>query len=108
MAELNESKKKALELARIAIEKQYGKGAIMTNQSLPDIEFLSTGITSIDAALGGGFGKGRIHEIYGPESSGKSTLTLHVVAEVQKDNGTAAFIDAEHAFDRKYATALGV
>lgn len=106
-----EDKKKALETAIAQIEKAYGKGAIMRlgqNSSL-NVEAISTGSLSLDAATGiGGLPKGRIVEIYGPESSGKTTLALHVVAEAQKKGGEAAFIDAEHALDPVYAANLGV
>jgi recombination protein RecA len=107
---VNEGKLKALGLAMEQIEKQFGTGAIMRlgEQKRADVEFISSGALSIDLALGGGFPKGRIIEIYGPESSGKTTLTLHAIAEVQKAGGTAAFIDAEHALDPAYARRLGV
>lgn len=106
----SEGKAKALGLAMDQIEKQFGKGAIMhlDGQRKIDVETISTGSLSLDIALGGGVPKGRIIEIYGPESSGKTTLTLHVVAEVQKSGGVAAFIDAEHALDPAYAKRLGV
>lgn len=108
---MDENRKKALEVAFAQIEKQFGKGSIMRlgeNTHL-DVEAISTGSLSLDLALGiGGIPKGRIVEIYGPESSGKTTVALHVVAEVQKSGGVAAFIDAEHALDPKYAAALGV
>jgi recombination protein RecA len=104
-------KQKALETALGQIERNFGKGSIMrlgTNQAM-DIEALSTGSLSLDVALGiGGLPRGRIIEIYGPESSGKTTLTLQVIAEAQKLGGTAAFIDAEHALDPQYARKLGV
>ncbi len=104
-------KQKALETALLQIEKQYGKGAVMrlgSNSSL-NIEAISTGSLNLDAATGiGGLPKGRIIEIYGPESSGKTTLALHAVAEAQKAGGEAAFIDAEHALDAVYAKNLGV
>ena len=103
---------KAIEQAVSAIEKQFGKGAIMrlgeesTNEG---IETVSSGSLSLDMALGvGGFPKGRVIEIYGPESSGKTTLTLHAVAECQKKGGVAAFVDAEHALDTVYAKKIGV
>lgn len=103
-------KEKALGLAMEQITKQFGDGAIMklgeTHKS--DVDLFSSGALSIDLALGGGFPKGRIIEIYGPESSGKTTLTLHAIAEIQKQGGTAAFIDAEHALDPQYAKRLGV
>ena len=104
-------KKKALETAIAQIEKQYGKGAVMRlgQTNALQIESISTGSISLDAATGiGGLPKGRIVEIYGPESSGKTTLALHVVAEAQKAGGEAAFIDAEHALDPVYAANLGV
>jgi recombination protein RecA len=91
------------------IEKSFGKGAIMTFDQKPiDMEFTSTGSIGLDNALGGGLPKGRIIEIFGPESSGKTTLTLHAIAESQKSGGTCAFIDAEHALDPAYAKKLGV
>ena len=104
-------KQKALETALLNIEKQYGKGSIMRlgENSAMNIEAISTGSLSLDLALGiGGVPKGRVIEIYGPESSGKTTIALHVVAEVQKKGGTAAFIDVEHALDPEYSQALGV
>jgi recombination protein RecA len=103
-------KSKALGLALESIEKQYGKGSIMKLGERTDIEVetIPTGALSLDIALGGGVPKGRVIEIYGPESSGKTTLTLHVIAEVQKQGGTAAFIDAEHALDPAYAKRIGV
>lgn len=104
-------KQKALNAALSHIEKQFGKGAamILGNHQQEDIDVISTGSLTLDIALGvGGLPRGRIVEIYGPESSGKTTLTLQAVAECQKQGGTAAFIDAEHALDVKYATALGV
>lgn len=104
-------KKKALETALANIEKHYGKGSVMRlgeNTSM-NVEAISTGSISLDIALGiGGVPRGRIVEVYGPESSGKTTLTLHVVASAQKAGGEAAFIDAEHALDPVYAKALGV
>jgi len=104
-------KLKALQLTLDKIEKSYGKGAIMKmgDQAIEKVDVISTGSIGVDAALGiGGFPKGRIVEIYGPESSGKTTLAIHAIAEVQKTGGIAAFIDAEHAFDRFYAQKLGV
>ncbi len=105
-------KQKALESALQQIERQFGKGSIMklgSGQALPEIEATSTGSLGLDIALGiGGLPKGRIIEIYGPESSGKTTLTLHVVAEEQKKGGVCAFVDAEHALDPQYAKKLGV
>ena len=106
-----DAKKKALALTMEKIEKTYGKGTIMKLGDAPiiDVESISTGSIGIDLALGvGGLPKGRVIEIYGPESSGKTTLTLHAIAEAQKNGGIAAFIDAEHAFDRFYAQKLGV
>lgn len=109
-APANEGKLKALGLAMEQIEKQFGTGAIMRlgEQSHVNVEFIPAGALSLDLALGGGYPKGRIIEIYGPESSGKTTLTLHAIAECQKKGGTAAFIDAEHALDPSYARKLGV
>jgi recombination protein RecA len=105
-----EGKSKALGLALETIEKQFGKGSIMKlgEAHKASVETISTGSLSLDLALGGGIPKGRIIEVYGPESSGKTTLTLHVIAEVQKRGGTAAFIDAEHALDPAYARKVGV
>ena len=108
---MNEEKKKALDLALSHIEKQYGSGAVMRLGEKPDanVEAIPTGALSLDIALGiGGIPRGRIIEIYGPESSGKTTVALHVVAQVQQMGGEAAFIDAEHALDPIYAEALGV
>lgn len=105
-----EGKDKALGLALETIEKQFGKGSIMKlgeNHEV-DVETTPTGSISLDLALGGGIPKGRIVEVYGPESSGKTTLTLHAIAEVQRGGGTAAFIDAEHALDPAYAKRIGV
>ena len=110
MAE-NIDKKKALETALSQIEKQFGKGSVMKlgDYKAMEIEAIPTGALSLDMALGiGGLPRGRIIEIYGPESSGKTTLALHVVAEAQKEGGEAAFIDAEHALDPVYAKKLGV
>ncbi|MFZ3583490.1 recombinase RecA [Loktanella sp. DJP18] len=105
-------KQKALESALAQIERQFGKGSIMTlggQNQMRDIEATSTGSLGLDIALGiGGLPKGRIIEIYGPESSGKTTLTLHSIAEEQKKGGVCAFVDAEHAFDPSYAKKLGV
>ncbi|WP_427338715.1 recombinase RecA [Caloranaerobacter sp. DY30410] len=104
-------KKKALEMAISQIEKQFGKGSIMKlgENSKLNVEAISTGALSLDIALGiGGLPRGRIVEIYGPESSGKTTVALHVIAEAQKQGGSAAFIDAEHALDPSYAKRLGV
>ena len=112
LKESSEDKLKALEMAIGQIEKSFGKGSVMKlgqNESVVDIEAISSGSLSLDIALGiGGFPKGRIVEIYGPESSGKTTLALHVLAEAQKNGGTCAFIDAEHALDTIYAKKLGV
>jgi recombination protein RecA len=108
-----DEKKRALEAAFSQIEKQFGKGSIMRMGDNPDsqvpLESIPTGSLSVDSALGiGGFPRGRVVEVYGPESSGKTTLTIHVIAEAQRRGGTAAFIDAEHAFDPNYAANLGV
>ena len=106
------AKKKALELALAHIEKQFGKGSIMTlgqHQANREVSVIKTGAVSLDLALGiGGVPKGRIVELYGPESSGKSTLATHIVANCQKSGGTAAYIDAEHALDPAYAEKIGV
>ncbi len=106
----DEGKLKALGLAMDQITKQFGDGSIMKlgEAKRVDIELLSSGSLSLDLALGGGYPKGRIIEIYGPESSGKTTLTLHAIAEIQRQGGTAAFIDAEHALDPSYAKKVGV
>ncbi len=103
-------KVKALGLALESIEKQFGKGSIMKLGEAPiaAVETTSTGALSLDLALGGGIPRGRVIEVYGPESSGKTTLTLHAIAEVQRAGGTAAFIDAEHALDPGYAKRIGV
>ena len=105
-----DGKKQALDLAIAQISKQFGDGSIMKlgENHKVDVELLPSGCLSLDIALGGGYPKGRIIEIYGPESSGKTTLTLHAIAEIQKQGGTAAFIDAEHALDPAYAKKLGV
>lgn len=107
-----EEKKKALELAVTQIEKQFGKGSIMklgTGDVLDDVQVVSTGSLSLDVALGvGGLPRGRVVEIFGPESSGKTTLCLHAIAQAQEAGGTAAFVDAEHALDLSYAKKLGV
>ncbi|MEG2002961.1 MAG: ATPase domain-containing protein, partial [Clostridia bacterium] len=108
---MEESKRKQLDATLLALEKQYGKGSIMKlgDKGIVEIETISTGCLAIDAALGiGGVPRGRIIEIYGPESSGKTTVALHIVAEAQKVGGTCAFIDAEHALDPIYARNLGV
>ena len=109
--EPNNEKLKALQAAMAKIEKDFGKGSIMKlgDEHVENVEVIPTGSIALNAALGvGGYPKGRIIEIYGPESSGKTTLALHAIAEAQKDGGVAAFIDAEHAFDRFYAAKLGV
>lgn len=107
---VDSGKKQALNLALAQITKQYGDGAIMKlgENHKADVELFSSGALSLDLALGGGYPKGRIIEIYGPESSGKTTLALHAIAEMQKHGGTAAFVDAEHALDPAYAKKLGV
>ena len=109
---LNTEKAKALQAALAQIEKQFGKGSIMRlgeGEVVADIQVISTGSLGLDIALGvGGLPRGRVVEIYGPESSGKTTLTLQVIAEMQKQEGTCAFIDAEHALDSQYAQKLGV
>jgi len=106
----SDGKAKALGMAMEQIEKQFGKGSIMTlgKDYSQKVETTPTGSISLDLALGGGIPKGRIIEIYGPESSGKTTLTLHAIAEIQRAGGTAAFIDAEHALDPTYAKRIGV
>src|SRR3990167_5239891 len=104
-------KARALEAALAQIDRAFGKGSVMKlgSKSKIEVESVSTGSLGLDIALGiGGLPKGRVVEIYGPESSGKTTLALHVVAEVQKNGGTAAFVDAEHALDPSYARKLGV
>lgn len=109
--EVNKEKLKALQLTMDKLEKSYGKGTIMKMGDAPveNLEVIPTGSLTLDIALGvGGLPKGRVVEIYGPESSGKTTLAIHAIAEVQKAGGIAAFIDAEHAFDRFYAQKLGV
>ena len=106
-----EDKLKALELTLGKLEKSYGKGVVMKlgDKVQEDVSAIPSGSIGLDAALGvGGYPKGRVIEIYGPESSGKTTLTIHAIAEVQKQGGIAAFIDAEHAFDATYASNLGV
>ena len=108
---VSNNKQKALELALSQIEKQFGKGSIMKLDGAThlDVPAIPTGSLSLDAALGiGGFPRGRIVEVYGQESSGKTTLTLSVISQVQKQGGVAAFIDAEHAFDSNYAKRVGV
>lgn len=109
--DVNKEKMKALQLTMDKIEKGFGKGAIMKmgDQPMEDIECIPSGSIALDIALGiGGYPRGRVVEIYGPEASGKTTLALHAIAEAQKKGGVAAFIDAEHAFDRFYAEKLGV
>lgn len=111
MSEQKDSKLKALKLTLDKLDKTYGKGSVMRlgDQEVEKVESISSGSIGIDIAIGiGGYPKGRVIEIYGPESSGKTTLTLHAIAECQKAGGIAAFIDAEHAFDRFYAEKLGV
>ncbi|HYE91435.1 MAG TPA: recombinase RecA, partial [Terriglobales bacterium] len=112
MAEAKNDRRQALELALTTIERQFGKGAVMrlgAGRALEEIAVIPTGALGLDVALGvGGLPRGRVTEIYGPESSGKTTLALHVVAEAQRLGGTAAFIDAEHALDPIYARKLGV
>ena len=105
------AKLKALELTLGKLEKTYGKGVVMKlgERVNEDISSIPSGSINLDVALGvGGYPRGRVIEIYGPESSGKTTLTIHAIAEVQKQGGVAAFIDAEHAFDASYASSLGV
>jgi recombination protein RecA len=111
MSKEQDAKLKALQLTLDKLDKTYGKGAVMKmgDSVVQEVEVISSGSIGLNAALGvGGFPKGRIIEIYGPESSGKTTLTLHAIAEAQKAGGIAAFVDAEHAFDRFYAAKLGV
>jgi recombination protein RecA len=109
---MDENKKKALDAALAQIEKQFGKGSVMRMDDtnvVEGIQAVSTGSLGLDIALGiGGLPRGRVVEIYGPESSGKTSLTLSVIAQMQKTGGTAAFIDAEHALDTQYAAKLGV
>ena len=111
-SDLNDGKKEALEAARLQIDKEFGKGSLMKlgdNKDILDVDVIPSGSILLDEALGvGGYPKGRIIEIYGPESSGKTTLALHAIAECQKKGGLAAFIDAEHALDPTYAKNLGV
>lgn len=111
MSSEKEAKLKALKLTLDKLDKAYGKGTVMkmSDKAVVDVEAISSGSLGLDIALGvGGYPRGRVIEIYGPESSGKTTLTLHAIAEAQKAGGIAAFIDAEHAFDRFYAEKLGV
>lgn len=107
---MTDNKKEALASALSMIEKQFGAGSVMKlgEKTHMQVETSSSGSIALDDALGGGYAKGRIIEIYGPESSGKTTLTLHAIAEVQKAGGTAAFVDAEHALDPAYAKSIGV
>ena len=109
---MDDNKRKALDAALAQIDKQYGKGSVMRMDDtsvVEDIQSVSTGSLGLDIALGiGGLPRGRVIEIYGPESSGKTSLTLSVIAQMQKAGGTAAFIDAEHALDIQYAAKLGV
>ena len=107
---LSKEKDKALNLVLGQIERNFGRGSIMRlgDASRMKVETISTGALTLDLALGGGYPKGRVVEVYGPESSGKTTLTLHAIAEVQKNGGIAAFVDAEHALDPVYAASLGV
>ena len=110
MSNEKEAKLKALKLTLDKLDKIYGKGTVMKmgDAAVEDMEVIPTGSLGMDVALGvGGYPRGRVVEIYGPESSGKTTLTLHAIAEAQKNGGIAAFIDAEHAFDRYYAEDLG-
>lgn len=111
MSTEKEAKLKALKLTLDKLDKTYGKGTVMKmgDSAVEDVDVIPTGSLGLDVALGvGGYPRGRVVEIYGPESSGKTTLTLHAMAEAQKKGGIAAFIDAEHAFDRSYAEKLGV
>jgi len=109
--EVDKQKQKALQLTMDKLDKTYGKGSIMRlgDKAIENIDAIPTGSVALDIALGvGGYPRGRVVEIYGPESSGKTTLAIHAIAEVQKQGGIAAFIDAEHAFDQQYAANLGV
>src|SRR5690554_4567657 len=109
--EVDKQKQKALQLTMDKLDKTYGKGSIMRlgDKAVENIDAIPTGSVALDIALGvGGYPRGRVVEIYGPESSGKTTLAIHAIAEVQKQGGIAAFIDAEHAFDQQYARNLGV
>ncbi|MBQ5353368.1 MAG: DNA recombination/repair protein RecA, partial [Alistipes sp.] len=111
MAEVNPEKLKVLKAVMDKIEKDFGKGSIMrmSSEQVTDVPVIPSGSITLDVALGvGGYPKGRVIEIYGPESSGKTTLAIHAIAEAQKQGGIAAFIDAEHAFDSYYAQKLGV
>jgi len=107
----SKEKLKALQLTIDKLEKTYGKGTVMklSDEIVSDVPAISTGSLGLDIALGiGGIPRGRVTEIYGPESSGKTTLTMHAIAQAQKKGGLAAFIDAEHAFDKSYAERLGI
>jgi len=111
MSDQKSAKQKALQLTLDKLDKTYGKGAVMKlgDEAIVEVESISSGSIGLDIALGvGGYPRGRVVEVYGPESSGKTTLALHAIAECQKTGGIAAFIDAEHAFDRHYAENLGV
>ena len=111
MSNEKDAKLKALKLTLDKLDKAYGKGTVMkmSDAAVEDVDAISSGSLGLDLALGvGGYPRGRVIEIYGPESSGKTTLTLHAIAEAQKEGGIAAVIDAEHAFDRFYAEKLGV
>ena len=111
MAEVKEEKLKALQVTLDRLDKTYGKGTVMKlgDNPISDLDVIPSGSLTLDLALGvGGFPKGRVVEIYGPESSGKTTLAIHAIAEVQKQGGIAAMVDAEHAFDQFYAKSLGV
>src|SRR5690554_2008255 len=111
MSTEKDAKLKALKLTLDKLDKTYGKKTVMKmgDKAVEDVEVIPTGSLGLDIALGvGGYPRGRVIEIYGPESSGKTTLTLHAIAEAQKKGGIAAFIDAEHAFDRTYAEKLGI
>ena len=111
MSKDKEAKMKALQLTLDKMEKSYGKGTVMRlgDKAIENVEAIPSGSLGLDLALGiGGYPRGRVIEIYGPESSGKTTLAIHAIAEAQKQGGIAAFIDAEHAFDQQYAANLGV
>src|SRR5579863_3587655 len=108
---MEKDRQKIIDQALVSLEKQFGKGAVLRlgSDAVTPVSVISTGSISIDAALGvGGVPRGRVVEVYGPESSGKTTLTLQIIAQAQKAGGTAAFIDAEHALDPNYARKLGV
>ena len=111
MSDNKAEKLKALQLTIDKLDKEYGKGTVMklSDEKVMDVPAISTGSLGLDIALGiGGLPRGRVVEIYGPESSGKTTLSMHCIAEAQKAGGIAAFIDAEHAFDKGYAEKLGI